>query len=96
MVFTVLSLSQLGHALAIRSDTVSLFRQGLLSNKQLTLAVGFTLLLQVAVIYVPFLQGCFILSPFSWAELGSCLGVSSVVFWAVEIEKWIKRSRSGA
>jgi Ca2+-transporting ATPase len=94
MVFTVLSLSQLGHALAIRSDKVSLFRQGLASNKKLTLAVTFTILLQLAVIYVPFLQNTFHTQSLNWRELGSCIGVSSLVFVAVEIEKWFKRSRS--
>ncbi len=94
MVFTVLSLSQLGHALAIRSDKVSLFRQGLLSNKKLTLAVAFTILLQLAVIYVPFLQNTFHTQSLNWGELGACIGVSSLVFVAVEIEKWVKRMRS--
>lgn len=94
MVFTVLSLSQLGHALAIRSGKVSLFRQGLSSNKKLTLAVAFTILLQLAVIYVPFLQNTFHTQSLSWGELGACVGVSSLVFVAVEIEKWIKRMRS--
>lgn len=91
MVFTVLSLSQLGHALAIRSDSVSLFRQGLGSNLQLTLAVAFTVALQLAVIYVPFLQNIFHTDSLTWQEMGSCLVISSTVFWAVEVEKWIKR-----
>ncbi|GHB68432.1 cation-translocating P-type ATPase [Persicitalea jodogahamensis] len=96
MVFTVLALSQLGHSLAIRSDKVSLFKQGLLSNKQLTLAVAFTVLLQLAVIYVPFLQNMFHTQALSWGELGACLGVSSIIFVAVEVEKWIKRRRGRA
>ncbi|MBU1821262.1 MAG: HAD-IC family P-type ATPase, partial [Bacteroidetes bacterium] len=91
MVFTVLSLSQLGHALAIRSDRVSLFKQGLLSNMHLTAAVGFTLLLQLAVIYVPFLQRLFHTDALSWGELGACVGLSFLVFIGVEIEKSIKR-----
>jgi P-type Ca2+ transporter type 2C len=94
MVFTVLSLSQLGHVLAIRSGTVSLFRQGLGSNKQLSLAVAFTILLQLAVIYIPFLQKLFHTQALNWIELGACLGTSCIVFVAVEIEKWIKRRRS--
>lgn len=93
MVFTVLSLSQMGHALAIRSDYVSLFRQGLMSNKQLTAAVLFTLLLQLAVIYVPFLQDMFHTQALTWGELGICLAISSIIFLAVEVEKWVKRRR---
>ncbi|GAB3166692.1 calcium-translocating P-type ATPase, PMCA-type [Telluribacter humicola] len=93
MVFTVLSLSQMGHALAIRSDYVSLFKQGLMSNKQLTAAVLFTLLLQLAVIYVPFLQDMFHTQSLTWGELGICLAISSIIFFTVEVEKWVKRRK---
>ncbi|HEV7347511.1 cation-translocating P-type ATPase [Telluribacter sp.] len=93
MVFTVLSLSQMGHALAIRSDTVSLFKQGLSSNKQLAAAVAFTLLLQLAVIYVPFLQDLFHTQALTWPELGLCVAISSIIFFTVEVEKWVKRRR---
>ena len=91
MVFTVLCLSQLGNALAIRSDRESLFRQGIWSNLPMTGAVVLTLGLQLAVIYVPFLQPIFKTAPLSLWELLACLGMSTVVFWAVEVEKWIGR-----
>jgi len=91
MVFTVLSLSQMGHAMAIRSDLKSLFIQGVFGNKQLAGAVLLTLGLQMAVIYVPFLQDIFHTQSLTLNELLTCLGLSSVVFWAVESEKWVKR-----
>jgi len=91
MVFTVLSISQMGHALAIRSDWKSLFKQGVFGNKQLVGAVLLTLGLQMAVIYIPFLQDIFSTQALSIKELLLCLGLSSIVFWAVEIEKWFKR-----
>jgi len=94
MVFTVLSISQMGHALAIRSDWKSLFSQGLFGNKQLVGAVLLTLGLQMAVIYIPFLQDIFSTQALSIKELLLCLGLSSIVFWAVEIEKWIKRIKN--
>ena len=59
MVFTVLTLAQLAHVLAIRSQTQSLFEQGLRSNLPLTGAVLLTLALQMATIYVPLLQPIF-------------------------------------
>ena len=92
MVFTVLCLSQMGHALAIRGDRESLFRQGLLSNRPLLGAVALTFVLQMATVYVPFLQPVFKTEPLSAGELGAALVASSVVFWAVEIEKWRKRA----
>jgi P-type Ca2+ transporter type 2C len=93
MVFTVLCISQMGHAMAIRSSWKSLFMQGILANKQLVFAVLLTLGLQMAVIYIPYLQSIFRTQSLSIYELALCVGVSSIVFWAVEIEKWIKRIR---
>ncbi|MEM0543401.1 cation-translocating P-type ATPase [Flavobacterium sp. j3] len=94
MVFTVLSISQMGHAMAIRSEWKSLFNQGVFGNKQLLGAVFLTLGLQIAVIYVPFLQDIFRTQALSAVELLICLSLSSIVFWAVEIEKWSKRRNS--
>lgn len=93
MVFTVLSLSQMGHVLAIRSDKESLFKIGLLSNKPLLGAVLLTFLLQMATIYIPFLNPVFKTEPLTAGELFITLVLSSFVFIAVEIEKWFLRRR---
>jgi Ca2+-transporting ATPase len=93
MVFTVLCLSQMGHVLAIRSETESLFSQGLFSNKSLAWAFLLTFSLQMATIYVPQLNLVFKTQPLTLPELASTLALSSVVFVAVEIEKWVKRRR---
>lgn len=93
MVFTVLSISQMGHAMAVRSDWKSLFSQGVFGNKPLAGAVMLTLGLQMAVIYVPFLQDIFRTEALTIMELLICIGLSSIVFWAVEAEKWIKRRK---
>ena len=91
MVFTVLCLSQMGHVLAIRSEQESLFSQGAFSNKPLLGAFVLTFALQMSTIYVPFLNPVFKTEPLSLVELAITLVLSSVVFWAVEIEKLIKR-----
>ncbi len=91
MVFTVLALSQMGHVLAIRSERESLFSQGLFSNKPLLGAVLLTFGLQMAVLYVPFLQPIFKTQALSRNELLFCLVLSSIVFFVVEIEKWMRR-----
>jgi Ca2+-transporting ATPase len=96
MVFTVLSLSQMGHVLAIRSDKESLFKIGLLSNKPLLGAVFLTFLLQMATIYIPFLNPVFKTAPLTAGELFVTLVLSSFVFIAVEIEKWFLRRRERA
>lgn len=91
MVFTVLSLAQLGHVLAIRSDREFLYKQGLFSNLPVMTVVSLTFLLQLAVIYLPFANNLFKTQPLSLNELLICIGVSSIVFHAVELEKWIKQ-----
>jgi Ca2+-transporting ATPase len=93
MTFTVLALSQMGHVLAIRTDYASLFRIGVGSNRPLLGAVALTLLLQLATLYVPALNGVFGTEPLSGPELLLSLALSSVVFVAVEIEKAVKRAR---
>jgi Ca2+-transporting ATPase len=92
MVFTVLTLSQLGHALAVRSERESLFSLGLGSNLPLLGAVLLTVALQMAVIYLPWLNGIFRTAPLSAGELVACLVLSAVVFVAVEIEKALVRA----
>lgn len=87
MVFTVLCLGQLTYAMATRSETVSLFRQGIFSNKLMVLTVSFTFLLQLAIIYLPFLNDIFKTKPLTMNELLSCIGISFIVFFAVELEK---------
>jgi len=94
MVFTVLCLSQMGHVLAIRSEEESFFKQGALSNKPLLGAVVLTFALQMATIYVPFLNPIFKTVPLTVGELAITLGLSTIVFLAVEVEKAVKRSRN--
>lgn len=92
MVFTVLCFSQMAHVLAIRSERESLFTQGIFSNKYLLGAVLLTFILQLFVIYIPFLNPIFKTQPLTIFELLLCIGLSSIIFFAVEIEKLIKRS----
>lgn len=94
MVFTVLCLSQLGHALAIRSEKESLFKLGLLSNKPLFGAVVLSIVLQLAIIYVPFMNRIFRTGALTLFELAITLSASSLIFIVVEIEKLVKRRRS--
>ena len=91
MVFTVLTLSQMTHVLAIRSETESLFTRGLTTNLPLLGAVLLTFVLQMATIYVPALNPIFHTEPLTAAELGICLLLSALIFVAVEIEKALVR-----
>ena len=91
MVFTVLTLSQMGHVLAIRSERESLFAQGLRSNLPLLGAVALTVAMQLAVIYLPALNALLKTAPLSAAELMVCVAASAVVFIGVECEKFARR-----
>lgn len=91
MAFTVLCLSQMGHVLAIRSNTQSIFTQGVFSNMPLVGAFLLTFALQMATIYVPFVQPIFRTEALTAHELAFTLALSSVVFFAVEVEKGVKR-----
>ncbi len=93
MAFTVLCFSQMGHVMTIRSERESIFKIGMFSNKPLLGAILLTGALQMAIIYTPFFNAIFRTQPLNLNELGITLAVSSIVFWAGEIEKWIKRTR---
>jgi P-type Ca2+ transporter type 2C len=91
MVFTVLTLAQMAQVLAVRSERDSLFTQGILSNVPVLGAVLLTFGLQLATIYLPWLNPVFRTQPLTPGELAICLAASSVVFFAVEIEKALIR-----
>ncbi len=91
MVFTALTLCQMYQVLAIRSERESIFTIGFLSNLPLLGAVLLTTLLQLAVIYVPWLNPVFKTQPLAGEELAVSVLVPSLVFVGIEIEKWMTR-----
>lgn len=93
MAFTVLCFSQLGHVMVIRSGQDSIFKIGFFSNKSMIGALLITVSLQLMIVYTPFFNGIFKTQPLTLYELLITLAVSSIVFWAVEIEKWIKNRK---
>jgi Ca2+-transporting ATPase len=93
MVFSTLALAQMGNALAIRSDRLTLLQLGIFTNPALIGAVLLTFALQMAVIYVPFLQNIFETTALSFNQLLLSLGLSTIVFIAIEIVKLIRQRR---
>ena len=93
IVFNVVCLSQMGHVLAIRSENQSLLGVGVFSNKPLIGAVLLALLLQFVIIYTPFLQPIFTTEALNLKEFILVGVASSLVFFAVEIEKLIFKRR---
>jgi Ca2+-transporting ATPase len=91
MIFTTLAFLQVGQALASRSSRESLFTQGLRTNPLLLGLAVLTIALQLLVIYVPFLDQFFDVVPLSGPDLLMAAVLGTVVFWAIEIEKWLLR-----
>ncbi|MHB0857172.1 MAG: HAD-IC family P-type ATPase [Anaerolineae bacterium] len=94
MVFTTLCLSQLGNALAIRSDRLTLLQLGIFTNPALLGAVLLTFILQMGVVYLPFAQQIFDTQPLTLGQLGISMGLSSIVFLMVEAAKWVRQRRN--
>jgi Ca2+-transporting ATPase len=92
MAFSTLMLGQLFNVFNARSDERSAFC-GLFSNHWLWAAIGLSLLLQAAVVYVPFLQHAFSTEPLSWSDWLLCVSVASTVLWASELRKVVVRAR---
>jgi P-type Ca2+ transporter type 2C len=93
MAFTTLMTFQLFNIFNARSDEESAFAD-LFSNKWLWGAVLLSLLLQAAVIYVPFLQQAFSTVSLSASDWLRCAAVGSSVLWLRELSKVIARARS--
>lgn len=93
MVFTTLVLAQMGNALAIRSNTESVFSIGFFANRMMIGAVVLTFLLQLALLYVPVFQRIFTTQPLGARDLVIAILASGVIFIAVEIDKWVRRKR---
>lgn len=91
MIFTTLCLAQMGHAMAIRSNSRLTIELNPFSNPFLLIAVTLTSLLQLMLIYVPPLREFFGTHFLSLPELGICLGVSMLMFVWVELEKLFYR-----
>ncbi|NSW52138.1 MAG: cation-translocating P-type ATPase [Anaerolineae bacterium] len=92
MIFTTLTLAQMGNALATRSERQTLLEAGLLTNKALLGAVLLTFGLQMAVVYVPFLQVIFKTKALTLSELGISLAASVIVLLVIDGVKLLKRA----
>ncbi|MBD1898772.1 MULTISPECIES: HAD-IC family P-type ATPase [Cyanophyceae] len=87
MVFTTLCLAQMGHALAVRSNSRLTIEMNPFTNLYLWGAVVVTTALQLMLVYVPPLRSFFGTHYLTLTELGICIGFSALMFVWVEMEK---------
>jgi Ca2+-transporting ATPase len=90
MAFTTLVLFQLFNVFNARSDETSAFR-GLFTNRWLWGAVMLSVVLQIAVLYTPFLQQAFSTEPLTAVDWVRCAAVASSVLWLGELRKLFRR-----
>jgi len=93
MTFTTLMMFQIFNVFNARSDERSAF-SGLFHNHWLWGAILLSLLLQVAVVYIPFLQQAFSTVSLSYGDWLRCAAVASSVLWLRELSKVITRATS--
>ena len=93
MIFTSLAFMQVFQALASRSNKESLFKMGLLSNPLLAGMAALVVVLQLMVLYVPFLSQFFEVIPLSGCDLSIAAATGVLVLVVMELEKWFKSKK---
>ncbi len=96
MAFVTLSFSELLRAFTARSERVPILKVGLFTNKVMNWAILSSLVLLMAVVYLPFLQGIFDTQPLGWIQWRVILPLLLGPSIAAELTKVIfgRRKRS--
>ena len=89
--FTVLVFAQLFNAFNARSEDTTAFRH-MFVNPWLWGAIVLSVVLQIAVVNVGFLNVAFGTVPLSLEQWFSCAAMASLVLWAGELRKWLRRT----
>jgi len=90
MAFTTLVLAQLYNCLNARSDRASAL-PGAFRNRLLWLAIGVSVVLQVAVVHAPVMNDAFRTVPLSLQDWAICAALASAVVWVDELRKLVMR-----
>ncbi len=91
LVFTTLAFFQVFNSFNCRSRTKSVFQLGFFSNPYLFIAIVTSVLLQIAAVYVPFMQRMLGTVGLQTQDWGLIVLVASSIFIADEIRKLIQR-----
>ncbi len=93
MTLAVVVFTQIGNLFAQRTERTSVFRVGFFSNRLVWVGIVTELLLIVAIVYVPFLQGIFGTAALAWPHWLFLLAWMPVLLVADELRKWVVRRR---
>jgi Ca2+-transporting ATPase len=95
MAFITLSFSELLRAFTARSERYPLLKIGVFKNKTMNWAVLASLVLLLAVLYIPFLQPIFSTVPLGWEHWEVLLPLLFIPALTAEITKWfVSRKRA--
>ncbi len=93
MVFTTLCFVQLGNALSVRSVYQSIFAKGVFANKAIWGAIALTVILQLLLVYVPFLQPIFKTAALPVNAMLAIIIVTAVSVLLIECLKYYKHRK---
>ncbi|HOA69412.1 MAG TPA: calcium-transporting P-type ATPase, PMR1-type [Methanosarcina thermophila] len=93
LIFTLVVVSLMFNAFNWRSERYSVFSLGIFTNKSLIYAVLSTILLQLAAIYVPFMQVAFRTVPLSLSDWAMIIPLASTTLIAMEFTKYLEWRR---
>jgi P-type Ca2+ transporter type 2C len=91
MTFVTLSFSELLRAYTARSERYPLLSLGIFSNRYMNLAVLTSMLLLLAVIYIPFLQPAFNTTSLGWDQWKLVLPLLLIPSLAAEFSKYVMK-----
>ena len=85
--------AQMGMVMNNRTDYESVFKRGLFTNRYINAGLVVEVLILLAIIYIPFLNGIFNTAPISWVEWLYLICIPFIVFGVEEIRKKIMRKK---
>jgi Ca2+-transporting ATPase len=91
MVFTILCFVQLGNALSVRSVHYAVISRHVFTNKLMWVTIATTVLLQLAIVQLPFLQRVLKTSSLDWDAMSTILMVTVAAVFCIELVKRLTR-----
>ena len=92
-VFTTLCFVQLGNALSVRSVYHSIFSTGIFANRGMWAAITGTIILQLLIVYLPFLHSIFKTTALPWNIMLMIVIVTIVCILLIELVKLLNKKK---
>lgn len=91
VVVNVIVFGELFYLFNCRSLTLSMFAVGVFSNRVLLVGASLMAILQLAFTYVPLMNNAFGSEPIGLSQWSLILGASTLIYFVVGFEKWVRR-----